>query len=232
MDIEGHHQQKQHVGYRQIQHVDVRDHFLLAYRHRVDDQPVGDDPHRAQDAVNGRENVHEGGDVHEAVGRRRGAQTGRAGEVVGLVGLAECDGVVHLRLPLMAQRARRSAVDPVSKLGAAKRRSLQVSREALNLIKSDSEQSSLEHLYLWQQTVCPFAVLIRSAKQHRAPQGTLVPSLPRSSIAHQDDQKTLEHATLNPSDSSFSFALYPDCSWKERIYQLVVRLSAVCNINL
>lgn len=75
VDVEGHHQQEQHVGYRQIQHVDVRDHFLLAYRHRVDDQPVGDDPHRAEDAVNGRENVHERGDVHEAVGWRCGAQT-------------------------------------------------------------------------------------------------------------------------------------------------------------
>lgn len=75
VDVEGHHQQEQHVGYRQIQHVDVRDHFLLAYRHGVDDQPVGDDPHRAEDAVNGRENVHERGDVHEAVGWRCGAQT-------------------------------------------------------------------------------------------------------------------------------------------------------------
>lgn len=124
VDVEGHHQQKQHVGYRQVQHVDVRDHSLLAYRHRVDDQAVGDDSHQAQDGVNGRQNVHEGGDVHEAGGRRCGAQTWRVGEVVGLVVLAESDGVVHLRLPLMPQRAGRSAADPLSKTWAAKRRTL------------------------------------------------------------------------------------------------------------
>lgn len=117
VDVKGHHQQKQHVGYGQVQHVDVRHHLLLAHRHRVDDQPVGDDPHRAQDAVNGRQNVHEGGDVHEAVGRRCGAQARGAGEVAGLVVLAQRDGVVHLRLPLVPQRAVRSAADPGSKLG-------------------------------------------------------------------------------------------------------------------
>lgn len=71
VDVEGHHQQEQHVSYGQVEHVDVRDHLLLARCDRVDHQRVGDDSDGAQDAVDGGENVHEGGDVDGVV--RRGS---------------------------------------------------------------------------------------------------------------------------------------------------------------
>lgn len=75
VDVEGHHQQEQHVGYGQVQHVDVGHHLLLARRHRVNDQSVGNHSDRAQDAVDGGEDVHEGGDVDVVVRRPSRVQT-------------------------------------------------------------------------------------------------------------------------------------------------------------
>lgn len=86
VNVEGHHEQEERVRYGQVQHVDVRHHLLLARRHRVDDQSVGDDSHRAQDPVDGREDVHESCDVDVAVGRPGG------GQVAARVAL----GAVHL----------------------------------------------------------------------------------------------------------------------------------------
>lgn len=98
VNVERHHKQEQHVGYSQVQHIDVRNKFLLAPLHRVDHQSVGYNSHKAQDAINGWENVHESGDIDITVSWGCWGQTRRAGEVVGLVGFAKYDGVVHLQI--------------------------------------------------------------------------------------------------------------------------------------
>lgn len=135
MDVKGHHQQEEHIGYGQVEHVDVRHHALLAHFDGVDDQSVGDDAHGAQDAIDGGEDVHEGGDVHETVGRRAGRQARRlTARVVALVVVAENHRVVHgsgchsiplplsrpgaltraiaLSLPLLPRASRRQTLAP------------------------------------------------------------------------------------------------------------------------
>lgn len=96
VDVEGHHEQEEHVCYCQVQHVDVWYHFLLARRHRVDDEPIGYNSNWAQDAVNGGEYVHESGDVDVAVRRGSWAQAWRVSQVVCCVVFAQYVRVVHL----------------------------------------------------------------------------------------------------------------------------------------
>lgn len=81
MDGEGHNEQEQRVCYCQVQHVHVWYHFLLACRHRIDDQSIGNNSHCAQDSVNRREYMHESCDVDVAVRRRGWVQTWKVSQV-------------------------------------------------------------------------------------------------------------------------------------------------------
>lgn len=96
VNVERHHKQEQHVGYCQVQHVDVRYHFLLACFDRVDDQRVGYNSYWAQDAINWREYVHESGDVDVAV--RWGDWLVSLCEVLCLVVFVKYARVVHLQV--------------------------------------------------------------------------------------------------------------------------------------
>lgn len=69
MDVKGHHQQEEQICDGQVQHVNVRNHLLLARGHSIDNQTVGQRSHRTQDAVDGGKDVHERRDVNHAVRR-------------------------------------------------------------------------------------------------------------------------------------------------------------------
>lgn len=100
VNVEGHHKQEEHICYCQVKHVDVWYHFLLARCHRVDNQPVGNNSNWAQDAINGREYVHESGDVDLTVRRGSWILTWLVSEAVCLVVFAQYASVIHLQLVL------------------------------------------------------------------------------------------------------------------------------------
>lgn len=101
VNVERHHKQEQHVGYCQVQHVDVRYHFLLACFHSVDHQSVGYNSNRTQDAINGWKYVHESGDVDVAVRFWGWVGTCRVSKVQSLVVFAKYVRVVHLQILLI-----------------------------------------------------------------------------------------------------------------------------------
>ncbi len=95
MDVERHHQQEKQVCDGQIQHVNIRDHLLLAWCHSIDHQTVGQNSNATQNAIDSGEDVHERRDVNDAVRRNGSVHTRKVGGI-SKFGIAKNVRGVHL----------------------------------------------------------------------------------------------------------------------------------------